>query len=55
MNEWDSPDWDAGARTHNWRRHVPDIVRRYWADFTPQQKQALYQWACELAEDEVWE
>lgn len=49
------PFWDKAGKTHDWRNHVPDHVREIWDTFTPKQREALEDWASNLADSELWD
>lgn len=53
--EYINPDWDAGGKVHNWRRHVSYGVKEIWHTFTTEQKRVLYEQADGLASLEHWE
>ena len=51
----DAPDWYAGGRVHNWRRHVGENTRRIWSTLTHEQRVAIARDAEEDASAEEWE
>lgn len=54
-DDYADPEWAEGGRVHNWRNHVPEVVRTIWHTFTDRQQQLLALWATELASREEWE
>lgn len=57
--DYDNPDWTKTGspyyHVHNWRNHVPELVREIWVSFNDSQKKCLAIWAEELANREEWE
>lgn len=54
-NEIDDPQWHKAETVHDWRNHVPGIIRSAWLTFTYDQRRLLIEWAEQLAEAEEWE
>ena len=50
-----NPEFEKAGKVHDWRNHVPQIIRDLWKTFTAEQKIALMTWAENLAELEHWE
>lgn len=54
-NDPQDPKWDEADKVHDWRNHVPDVIRAIWPSFNADQRIALATWANDLALREEWE
>lgn len=50
-----NPEWEKATKVHDWRNHVPEQVQEMWCTFSIKQREALYNWARNNAENEEWD
>lgn len=50
-----NPEWGKAGKVHDWRNHVPEVIRNNWLAFSEDQRRLLFQWADDLAGQEQWE
>ncbi len=53
--DWESPRWIEAGKVHEWKNHVPGMVRTIWHTFSISQKMVLAEAYNELASNEEWE
>ena len=54
-DEYQTPNWGAAGRVHDWRNYVSDELRAMWRTFTPAQQTAIGKNAEEAASREEWD
>lgn len=49
------PQFDAAGRVHDWRNHVPEIIRANWRSLCDQARVVAYVIAVQAADAEEWD
>lgn len=50
-----APEWDQRDRVHDWRNHVPEVIRLIWDDLGLEARCTAFVMASEKANAEEWE
>lgn len=51
----DDPQWDKRRKVHEWRNHVPEVLRENWKALTSETRVAVYLMAQKQADAEEWD
>lgn len=51
----DSPEFGREGRVHDWRNHVPDMVKGAWESLSMETRFVVYAMAKEQANNEEWD
>lgn len=54
-DELNDPQWERASPCHDWRNHVPEILRRHWALLDMPAKLAAFVLAEHAANLEEWD
>jgi hypothetical protein len=52
---YENPNWENIAKTHDWRNYVGERTRFIWNEFSLRQKHAIALDAQDLADAEDWD
>ncbi len=51
----EDPKWSEARKCHDWRNHVPEVVKEVWADLPGMAWISVYVMACQAAHAEEWD